>query len=60
MFRQPVLVIRDPELIRKITIKDFDHFSNRNGIIDPETDPLFGKGLINLKGIKCSTQNRVS
>lgn len=50
MFRQPILIVRDPELIRQIMIKDFDHFANRKGIIDPETDPLFGKSLVNLKG----------
>lgn len=50
LFRQPILVIRDPELIKKITVKDFDHFVNRNGFIDPENDPLAGKALVNLKG----------
>lgn len=50
MFRKPLLVLRDPELIKKITVKDFDHFLNRNLIIDAETEPLFGKSLIMLEG----------
>ncbi|KAL0270759.1 UNVERIFIED_CONTAM: hypothetical protein PYX00_008058 [Menopon gallinae] len=50
MFRHPVLMIRDPEVIRNIMIRDFEHFVNRNILIDPEVDPLFGKNLVSLKG----------
>ena len=50
MFRRPILVICEPELIKKITIKDFDYFVNHNPPADPEGDPLMGKGLIFLKG----------
>lgn len=50
MFRTPVLLICDPELIKTITIKDFDYFVNRNFSVDPEIDPLFGNSLVSLKG----------
>lgn len=50
MFRQPILILRDTELIKKVAIKGFDHFVNRNAIIDPDTDPLFGRSLVTLKG----------
>lgn len=39
---QPSLVIRDPELIRTILIKDFQHFQDRGITVDEEYDPLSG------------------
>lgn len=52
-FRRPLLVIRDPELIKQITVKDFEHFlDHRDFFLDEETEPLFGKSLFMLKGQK--------
>lgn len=48
---KPTLIVRDPELIRLITIKDFDHFVNRNNVISEDADPLFAKSLLILKGL---------
>lgn len=48
----PVLMIRDPELIRLITIKHFDYFSNHKVVITEDIDPLFGKNLLSLTGNK--------
>lgn len=48
----PRLVIRDPELIKQITIKDFDHFMDHRGVIPDEGEPIFKKNLISLKGQK--------
>lgn len=37
---QPILLARDPEFIRNILIKDFQHFVNRGVHYDEERDPL--------------------
>nr|XP_015838170.1 PREDICTED: cytochrome P450 9e2-like [Tribolium castaneum] len=47
-FFQPMLVLRDPELIKQITVKDFDLFMNHKGFIPPDCEPLMGKVLILL------------
>lgn len=49
-FNKPVLVIRDPELIKQLTVKNFEHFTDHINNIDPDCDPLFGKNLFALKG----------
>nr|WIT94147.1 cytochrome P450 monooxygenase CYP9AN7 [Euwallacea interjectus] len=49
-FMRPKLVVRDPDLIRKITVKDFDHFVDHVAVTDPKVDPLFAKNLVSLKG----------
>ncbi|KAF5271172.1 hypothetical protein FQR65_LT17687 [Abscondita terminalis] len=46
----PVLMIRDLDLIKRITIKDFDHFTDHNSFTTEEVEPLLGKNLFNLKG----------
>ena len=45
-------MLRDPELIKQITVKDFEHFLDHVGFIDPEVDPLFGKNLFALRGMQ--------
>ena len=46
----PVLLLRDPELIKMVTVKDFEHFLDRQVPISEDAEPLFGKALFNLKG----------
>ncbi|CAH2229257.1 jg23724 [Pararge aegeria aegeria] len=46
----PILIIRDPELIKSITIKDFDHFVDHKEFFSEEVEPLFGGSLIMMKG----------
>jgi cytochrome P450 family 9 len=46
----PVILIRDPELIKMLTVKDFEHFLDRQVPISEDAEPLFGKALFNLKG----------
>lgn len=50
-FNNPSLVLKDPELIKQIAIKNFDHFTDRKFNFATEDEPLFGKNLLNLKGI---------
>nr|CAD7426488.1 unnamed protein product [Timema monikensis] len=38
--RNPVLLLRDPDLIRQVLIKDFDSFQDRNFPVNEKTDPL--------------------
>ncbi|EDW15253.1 probable cytochrome P450 9f2 [Drosophila mojavensis] len=53
--RKPLLMIRDPELVKQITIKDFDHFINHRNIFgvdseDPhDMDNLFGSSLFSMR-----------
>ncbi|CAB3251863.1 unnamed protein product [Arctia plantaginis] len=48
----PTLIPRDPELIRRIMVRDFNSFSDRGVHIDADCDPLFGRNLIMLTGSK--------
>uniref|UniRef100_A0A2M4BJZ6 Putative cytochrome p450 9b2 n=1 Tax=Anopheles marajoara TaxID=58244 RepID=A0A2M4BJZ6_9DIPT len=52
--RQPVYVVRDPELIKQITVKDFDHFADHatTGLEDSSSDVLFANSLVSLRGQK--------
>nr|XP_034195958.1 cytochrome P450 9e2-like [Osmia lignaria] len=49
-FTSPVIVIRDPDLIASITVKNFDHFSDRRGFDVGDLDPLIGRNLSALRG----------
>ncbi|KAF3426863.1 hypothetical protein E2986_12663 [Frieseomelitta varia] len=48
-FDTPLLVIRDLDLIKSITVKNFDHFPNHRLAFDPDLDPLFSKNLFSLR-----------
>lgn len=52
LFNQPSLVIRDLDLIKQMTIKDFDHFMDHQDFIPVETDPLMGGNLFSMDGQK--------
>ena len=50
-FMTPVIVLRDPELIKSVTIKDFDNFMDHPSfVVDASVDPLYGRTLLNLSG----------
>ncbi|XP_053685843.1 probable cytochrome P450 9f2 [Sabethes cyaneus] len=57
-FLQPVLMIRDPDLIKLVAVKDFDHFADRMPIFtgpdvkDPGGDSILPNVLIALRGQK--------
>lgn len=46
---KPYLVLRSPEIIKKILIKDFNIFSNRNFGADLKADPLAANSLFIMK-----------
>lgn len=48
----PVYVIRDPELMKQIAIKDFDHFVNHRSFVSKDLDPLLGRSLFVMKDEK--------
>ncbi|CAH0723082.1 unnamed protein product, partial [Brenthis ino] len=48
-FWKPVLLIRDLDLVKKIAIKDFEHFTDHRTVTNEEIEPLFGRNLISLK-----------
>lgn len=49
-FLLPTLVVKDPELIKQITVKDFDHFMDHRSFIPEGVDPLWSKNLVALTG----------
>lgn len=51
-FTTPVYLVRDPQLIKKLTVKDFDYFMDHSVVISDDVDDLFGKALISLTGQK--------
>ncbi|XP_011263154.1 cytochrome P450 9e2 [Camponotus floridanus] len=46
----PIVVLRDPELIKSIALKNFEMFPHHRSFIEEDQDPLFGKNLFALKG----------
>ncbi|KAG4078872.1 hypothetical protein HA402_007422 [Bradysia odoriphaga] len=51
-FMTPIYLIRDPEILKHISIKEFDSFEDHKFIIDSEVDSLFGQTLFLMKGEK--------
>lgn len=49
-FQTPVIIIRDPEIIRSITITNFDAFLDRTNSAEEKRDPISPKDLFNLNG----------
>ncbi|XP_051157198.1 cytochrome P450 9e2-like [Leptopilina boulardi] len=51
-FNIPTLVLRDPELIKDVCIKNFDNFTDHRSFVPEDADPLFGRMVFFLKGTK--------
>ncbi|XP_023707098.2 cytochrome P450 9e2 [Cryptotermes secundus] len=49
-FSQPVLIVRDPELIKNILVKDFTSFHDNDVHVNIDTDPMFGRNPFVLRG----------
>lgn len=41
----PIFIIRDPNLVKKVTTQDFEHFLNHQTNFDVELDSLLGRSL---------------
>lgn len=50
--RKPLFVVRDPELLKHLTVKHFDHFPDHKSFVDEKVDVLFGNNLFMLTGDK--------
>ncbi|XP_053974628.1 cytochrome P450 9e2-like [Hylaeus volcanicus] len=46
----PVVMLRDPELIKSVAIKNFDHFPDHRTFTSGEPDPFFSSNLLLLRG----------
>jgi cytochrome P450 len=49
-FDKPSLLIRDPELVKNILVKDFQNFVDRILTMEEKFDPIAGNSLPILKG----------
>ncbi|CAB0032964.1 unnamed protein product [Trichogramma brassicae] len=49
-FFKTSILVRDPELIKTLSIKNFESFGNRVPFIQASVDPVFGRNLFNLQG----------
>lgn len=49
-FRFPSYFIRDPEIIKKLTVKEFESFPEHRNLIPVDSDPIFGKSLFFMTG----------
>ncbi|XP_013101425.2 probable cytochrome P450 9f2 [Stomoxys calcitrans] len=49
--RDPILMLKDPQLIKQIMIKDFDHFVNRRPFFE-DTENLFGSSIFLMENEK--------
>lgn len=43
--RQPVIVAKDLDFRRQITIQDFEHFEEHTGYVESEAEALIGKSF---------------
>jgi hypothetical protein len=46
---QPGLLLRDPELIKQILVKDFASFTDNVASVNEKNDPMFGKAKMKFK-----------
>ncbi|XP_011866847.1 PREDICTED: cytochrome P450 9e2-like isoform X3 [Vollenhovia emeryi] len=46
----PSVLLRDPELIKDVMVKDFEHFQDHQIFVDESVEPLFGKNVFALRG----------
>jgi len=49
-FSKPLLIVKDLDLIKDITIKDFNNFSNRSFHLHASVDPLGARTMFSSRG----------
>lgn len=52
MFRSPLLFVTDPQVIKQIAVKDFDHFVDHKPFVSLTENDMFGLSLPMLTGDK--------
>lgn len=48
VFHKPAILVRDPDLVKRVLVKDFNYFTSRHVGTDPETDPLAANNLFQV------------
>jgi cytochrome P450 family 9 len=51
-FHHPAFFVRDPELIKRLAVKEFDSFTDHRLVLSEDAEPLFAKALFGLTGQK--------
>ncbi|XP_067006558.2 cytochrome P450 6k1 [Anabrus simplex] len=51
-FREPTLLLRDPEIIKSVLVRDFSSFHDNSFVVNEKLDPLAAKNPFFLKGDK--------
>lgn len=46
----PVLLLREPEFIKSVLVKDFKHFQDNDIAVDKNVDLIFGRSPLVLTG----------
>ncbi|KAL0100771.1 hypothetical protein PUN28_019270 [Cardiocondyla obscurior] len=49
-FSTAVVLLRDPELIKDVMVKDFEYFPDHRNMLDENVEPLFSKNVFVLRG----------
>ncbi|KAK4873605.1 hypothetical protein RN001_012965 [Aquatica leii] len=49
-FLSPSLMVTDLDLIKRITVKDFDIFPEHSTVVSEDVDPLFARNILFMKG----------
>lgn len=52
LFGEYTIMIKDPALVKKVLVKDFEHFVNRDPIEQNDTDRLLSKSVLMLRDQK--------
>lgn len=58
-FTTPIIVVRDPEIIKSIGTKNYDNFYNRRGFAEKADNLLIGNDLFSLKNENWREMNRI-
>lgn len=49
-FLKPLYILKDPEVIKQVCVKDGDNFLDHRFTVDPEVEPIVGRNLFAIKG----------
>ncbi|XP_063709950.1 probable cytochrome P450 9f2 [Culicoides brevitarsis] len=58
-FLKPLYILKDPELIKQVCIKDGDNFLDHRFTVDPSVEPIVGRNLFAIKGNRWRKMRKV-